>query len=64
MADTPKTLVVASMAIAGIVAAVAVLDIVTGIPFSGKHTMVMDILFIISALIVIYLGWDTRREMR
>ncbi len=52
------------MAIAGIVAAVAVLDIATGIPFSGKHTMVMDILFIISALIVIYLGWDTRREMR
>ena len=64
MADTPKTLVRTSMAVAGVIAALAVLDLATGIPFSGKHTMVMDILFILSAIIVIYLGWSTHREMR
>ena len=64
MADTPKTLVRISMFVAGLVALMAIADLAMGVPFSGKHTMVMDILFIISAIIVIYLGWDTHREMR
>lgn len=64
MADTPKTLVRVSMFVAGLVALMAILDLVMGMPFSGKHTMVMDILFIVAAIIVIYLGWDTHREMR
>jgi hypothetical protein len=64
MADTPKTLILTSMIVAGGVAALAVMDLVTGMPFSGKHSMIMDIMFILAAVIVIYLGWDTRREMR
>ena len=64
MSDTPKTLVLGSMAAAGFVALLAIADLATGIPFSGKHTMVMDVLFILSAIIVIYLGWSSRREMR
>ncbi len=64
MSDTPKTLVLGSMFAAGLVALLAIADLATGIPFSGKHTMVMDVLFILSAIIVIYLGWSSRREMR
>ncbi len=64
MADTPKTLVRISMFVAGLVALMAIADLAIGAPFSGKHTKMMDILFIISAIIVIYLGWDTHREMR
>jgi len=52
------------MAAAAFVAFMAIADLATGFPFSGKHTMVMDILFIVSAIIVIYLGWSAYREMR
>lgn len=64
MQELPKRVVIASMAAAGLVALLAILDLTMGIPFSGQHTMVMDIMFIICAAIVGYMSWDTMREMK
>lgn len=51
------------MVVAGIVAVLAIADLAMGIPFSGKHTMIMDILFILSAGIVGYLAWDAYKDL-
>ena len=52
------------MAVAGLVAAAALSDLIVGIPFSGSpHTRVMDIIFIVCSGIVMYLGWSVFREM-
>jgi hypothetical protein len=56
-------MIIGSMAAAGIVALLAVLDLVIKVPFAG-YSPVMDILFLCSAAIVIYLGWDAYRELR
>ena len=49
MKDLPKQAVVASMVVAGLVALMAILDMVMGVPFSGSgNTFMMDIIFIIS----------------
>lgn len=63
MADLPKRVVIASIIVAGVVAVASVLDLVMGLPFGGKHTMVMDILFLICAGIVGYLGWDAYKDL-
>ena len=64
MSDAPKKLVIGSMAVAGIVALLAVADLATGIPFSGVHSQLMDILFLVAAAIVGYLSWDAYRDLR
>lgn len=57
----PKRMVLAAMIAAGLVAVAAILDMAIGIPF--RRAMVMDILFTISAGVVLYLSWETYREM-
>lgn len=52
------------MIVAGGVALLAVADLITGVPFSGKHSMLMDILFLVAAAIVGYLSWDAYRDLR
>ena len=65
MSDAPKKMVVGSLVVAGLVALAAICDLVLGVPFSGsEHTRTMDILFIIAAAIVGYLGWDAYRDLR
>jgi hypothetical protein len=61
--DTAKKVVIGSMAAAGIVALLSVLDLVLKIPFAG-YSIVMDILFLLAAAIVIYLGWDSYKDLR
>ena len=64
MKDLPKRVVIASMVVAGLVAAAAVLDMVMGIPFSGSdNTFMMDILFLICSAIVGYLSWDAFKDL-
>ena len=66
MSDTSRKMIYGSIAAAGIVAVAALADLVTGMPFcfgSGK-TLVMDILFLVSAGIVIYLGLDSLKDLR
>jgi hypothetical protein len=65
MSDAPKKMVVGSLVVAGLVALAAICDLVLGVPFSGsEHSRTMDILFIIAAAIVGYLGWDAYRDLR
>lgn len=69
MTETPKKMAVGSMVVAAVVAVAAICDLVLHIPFSGgeagaEHVRTMDILFIISAAIVAYLGWDAYRDLR
>ncbi len=58
---SPKLLVQLSMGAAGLVALITILDLALGIPF-GRAT-VFDILFAISAALVLYLGWESYREL-
>jgi len=59
--NLPKNLVFGSFGAAGLVGVLAILDIVTTFPFAG--TMLLDILFILSAAIVGYLAWDAYKDM-
>lgn len=63
MQDTPKRIVLISMVVAAIVAVAAIADMVAGIPFSGTHTKVMDVIFLLCSGIVIYLGWTVFKEL-
>jgi hypothetical protein len=49
------------MAAAGAIAFATVLDLALGIPFG--RAMVFDIMFLISAAVVLYLGWESYREL-
>ena len=56
-----KNLVFGSFGAAGGVALLSLLDLVLKVPFAGSVTM--DILFILSAAIVGYLGWDAYKDL-
>lgn len=60
-AVSPKLLVQLSMAAAGAVAFLTVLDLALAIPFG--RAMIFDIMFLISSGIVLYLGWESYREL-
>ena len=57
-----KNMVFGSLGVAGFVAILAILDMILKIPFAGST--IMDVLFILSAGIVGYLGWDAYKDMR
>jgi hypothetical protein len=56
-------MIIGSMAAAAIVGLLSLLDLVIKIPFAG-YNPVMDILFLCSAAIVLYLGWDAYKDLR
>jgi hypothetical protein len=58
---SPKLLVQISMGAAGLVALVTILDLAIKAPFGGA--MVFDIMFLVSAALVLYLGWESYREL-
>jgi hypothetical protein len=60
MSKKMKQLLIGSMAASGIVAVTAIVDLVIGIPYSGK--MIFDIMFLVAAAIVIYMGYETLKE--
>lgn len=60
MSKQIKRLLLGSMVASGLVAVTAVVDLIIGIPYSGM--MVFDILFLISAAVVIYMGYETFKE--
>ncbi len=57
----PKRMVMVSMIAAGIVTLLALLDLAAGIPYG--RMMLMDIMFLLSGGIVLYLSWETFREL-
>lgn len=62
-AEGSKRMIVGSLAAAGVVALLSLLDLVLGIPFAGYSSM-MDILFIVAAAMIAYLAWDAYKDLR
>jgi hypothetical protein len=60
MSKQIKRMLLASMVASGLVAVTSIVDMIIGIPYS--RMMVFDILFLISAAIVIYMGYETLKE--
>ena len=60
MSKQIKRLLLGSMVAAGLVAVTAVIDLIIGIPYSGM--LVFDIMFLVSAALVIYMGYETLKE--
>ena len=58
-----KNLIFGSMAVAGIVAGLSILDLSLKVPFGG-YSLAMDILYLVAAAIVLFMGWETYRENR
>lgn len=56
-----KKMIFASMGAAGLVALAAIADLVVKVPFGG-YSMVMDILYVLAAGIVLYMGYDTYKD--
>ena len=58
---SPKQMVIGAMAAAALVAIASLVDIVAEIPFGRE--MLLDVLFLISAGVVIYMGWDVYQDL-
>lgn len=56
-----KNMIFGSMATAGVVAVLSILDMAVKVPFGG-YSLTMDILYLAAAGIVLYLGWDAYRD--
>ena len=61
MSNVSKSTIIGSMAVAGLVGVLALVDIFTDSPFAGQTTM--DIMFIICAALVLYMGYDAYKEL-
>ncbi len=64
MSELSKKMVIGSMVVAGIVALMSIADLATGLPFSGKLTKPMDIMFILCAGILGYLCWTVMKDAK
>ena len=56
-----KSMVVGSMIAAGVVAVASVMDLVFKFPFSGQ--ILMDVMFLIGAGLVGYMGYDAYQDL-
>lgn len=56
-----KNMIYASWGGAGVVAILSILDISIKFPFAG-HSLTLDIMFIVTSVIIGYLGWDAYRD--
>jgi hypothetical protein len=62
MANIPKNMVIGSGAVSGLVAALAVLDFITGMPF---HKMIaLDVCLLLCSAGVLYMCWDSYQDFR
>jgi hypothetical protein len=57
-----KALCIFGMVVAVLVALFFGLDLLIDWPFQGPHKLAMDLPFVLSALVLGYLGWRTLRE--
>ena len=62
MAVKARNVVFGSIGVAAAMGLAAILDLVLGIPFGGQ--MVLDIMFILAAALVIYMGVDCLKEIK
>lgn len=56
-----KRLLYVAMGVAGVMALLSLLDLVLGAPFGGH--LELDIPFLIASGIILYMSWDTYREL-
>jgi hypothetical protein len=56
-----KNMIFGSVAVAALVALMSILDMAAGFPFGG-YSKVTDALFLVGALLVLYLSWETYRD--
>ena len=63
MASASKNMIIGSWVVAGLVALVAILDLALGIPFN-RDMVIMDVLFLIGAGVIFYMGWDAFQDLR
>jgi hypothetical protein len=61
MSKAPQKLVLGSVVVAGVVAVAAIADMIVGLPFS--QNILMDVMFLIGAGLVIYMGYDTFKDL-
>jgi len=57
----PKALCIVGMAVAAILLLLFGLDLALGIPF-GKMSMMMNVGYLVCAVVLAYLSWSTYRE--
>ncbi len=62
MASQARNIVFGSMGVAGLMGVAAILDLALSVPFGGQ--MVWDIMLLLAAAIVIYMGIDCLKEIR
>lgn len=58
-----KKMIFGAMGAAGLVALLSVLDLSLKFPYGG-YSLAMDVLFLVAAAIVLFMGWETYRENR
>jgi len=56
-----KNMIFAAMGAAGLVALAAIADVALKMPFGG-YSIVMDVLYLLGAAVVLYMGYDTFRD--
>jgi hypothetical protein len=61
MTPGTKRMLIGSIAASAIVGILSIVDLVAGVPFAGQT--VLDIMFLASAGLIGYMGWDTYREI-
>ncbi len=62
MSNTSKYMIFGSVGASALVALAAMLDVVTKTPFGGQTAM--DVMFVLGAAIVIYMGWDAYQDSK
>ena len=62
MTNLSKNLIIGAMVASGLVVLAAVLDLAIQLPF-GRTSVVMDVLFLVSAAVVLYMAWEAYREL-
>ncbi len=60
MSKQIKRMLLASMVASGLVAVTAVVDLILGIPYS--RAMIFDIMFLVSAGIILFMGYEVLKE--
>ena len=57
----PKVMTIIGLVVAGLIALVFVVDLALGFPFK-RASMLMDVSFLICALLLAYMSWSTMKE--
>lgn len=56
-----KRMLIGSIAASAVVGILSIVDMVAGVPFAGQVTL--DVMFLVSAGLIGYMGFDTYREL-